>query len=206
MGELNTKQQKFVDAVANGVSNRDAAIAAGYSAKNADSIASRLSKNIKVTTALEERQAYYRSIANVESSEVIGAYKEMAFASIEDALDETGYLDFDKAKKTGAAKLIKKISRQQTKYGETVAVEFYSRTDALSQLSDILGIKQLPKENAETIEKVLSSFTLWLEKNPHASIHQKADAVRDFATFGKVDEKELGRLAGVDVQELETTQ
>lgn len=195
--DLNAKQQKFVDAVSNGVGHRDAALAAGYSAKSAHALASRLLNNVKVRTALEERQEYYRSIANVESAEVIGAYKEMALASIEDALTDAGELDFVKAKLNGSAKLIKKISRQQTKYGETVAVEFYSRTDALNQLSDILGLKQMPRANNEIISEALKGYDLFLAQNPNASLDEKLDAIKVFAAGGKVSEKDLRLAAGV---------
>lgn len=204
--KLNHKEQKFVDAVAKGVGHEQAAIYAGYSPKSARTLAARLLQNVAISIALEKRREYFRSIANVEAADIIGAQVEIAFATIEDAHDENGRFDYQKAVKTGAAKLIRKISRQYTKFGETVAVEFYSRTDALGQLTDILGLKQMPKENAETVAKVLSSFNLWLEKNPNANVHQKADAIRDFATFGKVDERELGKLAGVDIQQIETTQ
>lgn len=151
---LNVKQQKFVDAISKGMGHRDAAIHAGYSPNSAAELASRLLNLVKIRTALQERQEYYRSISDVQPDEVIGAYKEMAFASIEESLDDRGYLDFQKAKANGSAKLIKKISRAQTQYGETVSVEFYPRTDALGQLTDILGLKQAPRTNAHDIDVI----------------------------------------------------
>ena len=154
MSELNVKQEKFVAAVSKGVGNQQAAIIAGYSVRSAAALATRLLKNVKIAEALKERQEYYRSISNVEASEVIGAQKEIAFAAIEEALDDNGYLDFKKAKANGSAKLIKKLSRQHTKYGETVSVEFYSRSDALNQLADILGIKQQAKANEADIQSI----------------------------------------------------
>lgn len=197
--KLNRQQQIFVDAVSLGKSHRDAAVEAGYSLKSASVIASKLLNLGKVQTALQERQEYYRSISDVQPEEVIGAHKEMAFASIEDALDDNGRLDFAKAKANGSAKLIKKISRQQTKYGETVAVEFYSRTEALGQLTDILGLKQAPRDNSVSIESALKAFNIWSDKNPSTTIDAKLDAIRAFATGGKVDERELARVAGVEM-------
>lgn len=145
--QLNHKEQIFVDAVAKGVGHEQAAIKAGYSPKSARTLATRLLKKVEIAEALQKRREYFRSIADVEAKDIIGAQAEIAFGSIEDALDESGRLDYPKAVKNGSAKLIKKISRQQTKYGETVAVEFYSRTDALGQLTDILGLKQQPRNN-----------------------------------------------------------
>lgn len=191
--KLTPKQQKFVDAVSTGVGHSQAAIAAGYSAKSARTLAARLLQDVAVRTALEERQAYYRSIADVEAAEVIGAQKEMAFASIEDALDDNGFLDFQKAKENGAAKLIKKISRQQTKYGETVAVEFYSRSDALNQLADILGLKQQAKPNAETIEKAARAYAEWLADNPTASDSDRDLWLQRFAKGANVEPSNLAR-------------
>lgn len=162
---LTHKERKFVDLVSKGVSHQQAAKEAGYSPRSAAVTASRLLKKANVGNALEERKAYYRSIADVQAKDIIGAQQEMAFASIEDALDDNGFLDFQKAKKTGAAKLIKKISRQQTKFGENVAVEFYSRSEALGQLTDILGLKQMPKANAATIVELAEQVKAELLKS-----------------------------------------
>jgi hypothetical protein len=159
---LTHKEQKFVDLVAKGVGHRDAAIKAGYSARSAHTLAARLLNKVVICDALEKRREYFRSIANVEAKDIIGAQAEMAFASIEDALDDAGHLDFAKAKANGSAKLIKKISRQQTKYGETVAVEFYSRSDALGQLTDILGLKQMPKSNEADNEAIAKKIVAQL--------------------------------------------
>lgn len=159
--KLTAKEEKFVEAIALGKGTTEAALEAGYSPKCPAEIGAENLTKPRIQTALEKRKAYYRSLADVKGKDIIGAYQEMAFASIEDALDDNGNLDFAKAKKNGSAKLIKKISRQQTKYGETVAVEFYSRTDALNQLTDVLGIKKQPGLNpndADVIATVLSKL------------------------------------------------
>ena len=197
--KLTVKEQKFVDLVAKGTGKAEAAKQAGYSTRNAAVLASELQKKPNIVTALEERRAFFRSIADVEAKDIIGAQAEIAFATIEDALDDDGRLDFKKAKENGSTKLIKKISRQQTKYGETVAVEFYSRSDALGQLTDILGLKQNPRENADTLAKVLRSYSFWCERNPQATAVDKAEAIAIFAKGGNVDEKELAKQIGMDV-------
>lgn len=147
--KLTKKEEVFVEAIANPAvsSNTQAALLAGYSENTACAIANENLNKPYIQTAIEKRKAEYRALADVEAKDIIGAQQEIAFASIEDALDDDGYINFPKAKQNGAAKLIKKISRTPNKYGEAVTVEFYSRSDALNQLADILGIKQMPKEN-----------------------------------------------------------
>jgi phage terminase small subunit len=122
MDRLSAKEQKFVDLVAIGTGYQEAAKLAGYSERSAHTLASRLLKKVEISDAIRNRQIYFRTLADVQAKEVIGAQAEIAFASIEDALDDDGRLDFSKAKENGAAKLIKKITRQQTKYGESVSV------------------------------------------------------------------------------------
>ena len=154
-----------MDLVAKGETATDAYKRSGHKAtKSAGIQASQKLNTPIIQEALEKRRAYFRSIADVDAKDIIGAQAEIAFASIEDAMDDEGVLDFAKAKENGSAKLIKKISRQQTKYGETVAVEFYSRTDALAQLADILGIKQKPRENDDTIQKWQTAMNQLMEQ------------------------------------------
>jgi len=156
MSDLTPKEAKFVDIVAKGSTSKlQAAIQAGYSPKTAHVTAYETLSKPRIQEALKERQFYYRSIAEVDAKDIIGAYQEMAFASIEDALDENGGLDFEKAKANGSAKLIKKITKQHTQNGVNTIVEFYPRTEALGQLTDILGIKQLPRENDKTIQTLV---------------------------------------------------
>lgn len=202
--KLTHKEQKFVDLVARGIGYEEAAKQSGYSERSAATLASRLLKKVEVSSEIKKRQEYYRTLADVTDKEIIGAHVEMAFASIEDALNDTGYLDFAKAKENGSAKLIKKISRVNTKYGENVAVEFYARTDALGQLTDILGLKQLPQENTKTILAALNAYNLWLEKNTNEelnikpSLNDKLDAIKAFAAGTGVDEATLKRETGVE--------
>lgn len=197
--KLNARELKFVDLIAKGLGYEEAAIKAGYAPGAARNRATKLLNKPAVSEAIDQRRSYFRSIADVEAKDIIGAQVEIAFASIEDALDDSGRLDFEKAKKNGSAKLIKKISRQQTKYGENVSIEFYSRTDALNHLSDILGLKQMPRENAVTLEKVLRAYNLWVERNPGATLQDKVEAIAVFAKGGNIDERLLAQKVGIDL-------
>lgn len=162
--KLTTKEQKFVDGVSKGIGHEKAAISAGYSPKSARTLAARLLQKVEINTAIRKRREYFRSIADIEAKDIIGAQAEIAFASIEDALDDGGYLDFQKAKENGSAKLIKKISRTQNQFGENVAVEFYSRSEALGQLTDILGLKQMPRTNDTDLATLLKVIDARLSK------------------------------------------
>ncbi len=154
------KETAFVNAVAKGVPISKAYVDAGFkNTKNVRTNASQKLAQPHIHALLEKRKEEFREIANVEALHIIGAQQQIAFASIEDALDDNGNLDIRKAKENGSVALIKKISRQTTKYGENIAVEFYSRQDALGQLADFLGLKQAPKTNendekAETLRKI----------------------------------------------------
>lgn len=171
------RDDKFVDLVAKGKAPSEAYVEAGFNkTKNVSVNANQKLKQPKIQSLLEQRKAHFRSIADVEALDIIGAQAEIAFASIEDALDDQGILDFVKAKQNGSAKLIKKISRSQTQYGESIAVEFYSRTDALGQLTDILGLKQQPKANEADIEldRLRSIMMAWAKESdtPIEQIYQ----------------------------------
>lgn len=161
------RDEKFADLIAKGVQPSEAYVKAGFrKTKNVSVLANHKLNSVTLTPLLEQRKAYFRSIADVEAAQIIGAQQEIAFASIEDALDNNGNLDFVKAKANGSVKLIKRISRQATKYGESVSVEFYSRTDALSQLADMLGLKQMPKTNLADAElvKLRNAIEAWAKK------------------------------------------
>lgn len=200
---LTNKEQKFVDGVAKGLGYGVAAVAAGYSMRSARTLAARLLKKVHINEALDKRREYFRSIADVEVKDIIGAQAEMAFASIEDALDENGYLDFAKAKLNGSAKLIRKISRVHTKYGETVAVEFYSRADALDKLSNILGLYQQARPNTETIEKAITAYREWIQDNPNASAEESQVWMQRFATLAQVPADQFARKADIEIPTLQ---
>jgi hypothetical protein len=187
---LNARDEKFVDKVALGEPATKAYVDAGFkNTKNARINAKQKLTTPNIQSALEKRKAEYRAIADVEAKDIIGAQQEIAFASIEDALDDDGYINFPKAKQNGAAKLIKKISRTPNKYGEAVSVEFYSRSDALNQLADILGIKQQPKENETDIHAVITRCIEKMTAKGHTR-EQQIEAIRE--TFGEVDVPVIG--------------
>jgi hypothetical protein len=66
------------------------------------------------------------------------------------------------------------------------------------------GLYARERDNPQTIEKALESFTLWAEKNPKATPEQTHEAITTFARGLNVSKHELMLKAGI--QELETVQ
>lgn len=55
------------------------------------------------------------------------------------------------------------------------------------------------REQTASIEKVLQSYSLWLERNPNTSPQERADAIVVFAKGGNVDETELAKRIGIEI-------
>lgn len=146
---LTKREEKFVEAMAdpNVLSQRAAAKKAGYSENTASETAYENLKKPHIVEAIEKRKAEVVQHANVTPEQVLGATALRAFATIDDAFDEQGYFDIQKARKTGAIHLVKKMSRKQTKYGEEVSVEFYSNESAQDKLGSYLGMEKMPGQN-----------------------------------------------------------
>lgn len=147
--KLTKRQQKFVETASdpNIKSNTEAARRAGYSKHTAREAAVENLAKPHIFEAIEKRKAKLAELAQVTQLQILGATAEIAFASIEDALDDNGHLDIAKAKKNGSISLIKKITRNPNKYGETVAIEFYPKDAAQARLAEYLGMKQQDRIN-----------------------------------------------------------
>lgn len=90
--ELNHRQRIFVAHIVKGTTAKDAAIAAGYSEKTAESQGSRLLRNAKVAEAVEA--GLKRKISRLEftGDDVLQELARGAFADIREAFDEHGNL------------------------------------------------------------------------------------------------------------------
>lgn len=146
---LTKKQEKFADLMADDLPVQTAAKQAGYSANSANTIAYNLLENTRIQQRIEERKAECAKLAQVTREQIIGATVLRAFATIDDALDENGFLDIEKARETGAVHLIKKISKTHTQHGVNTAVEFYSNESAQDKLANYLGLEKAPQTNPE---------------------------------------------------------
>ncbi len=76
-------------------------------------------------------------------------------------------------------------------------------TNAWKEIQDSIHGKQTNKteiiSSAETTEKTLQAYNLWLERNPAADAADRADAAAIFARGGNLDIAAFAKKAGVDV-------
>lgn len=149
---LSPRQERFVEAILTpDTTARQAALDAGYATGPEGSIsanvqATKLLRLPNIAKRIAERKKEVAQFANITPAQVLGATALRAFATIDDAFDENGYFDIEKARKTGAIHLIKKITRTPGKYGETISVEFYSNESAQDKLGSYLGMEKLPDQ------------------------------------------------------------
>lgn len=200
--DLKPEHQRFAERVAAG-ENPSRVYSELYpktSMAAARSSASRLLKNANILAEIEDRKKVFAKQANVEGSEVIGAFAVVAFANKQGAFDEEGRFDYRRAVETGAIELIKSISRTKTKYGENVRVEFYDRLHALDRLSELLGLKQKAQEGERnTLEKVVTAFNDFLKDNPDVDEEEKRLWLFRFARGGGVEPKELAHRLSIEL-------
>jgi len=190
--KLNSRQEKFGTNVAKGMS-QTAAYQDAYPSSSKDAAkvdASRLLTNANVSIFVQKRREEAIRYADIKQAEVLGETTRIAFASIEGAMDENGHFDFNKAVETGAASLIKKVTRTATQYGENVAFEFYSKADALGKLGEYLGMKVDPKENPASLTD--EALARELSRRLRA---------RDF-TEDEVIEGVKSKFPNIDIQEI----
>lgn len=69
----------------------------------------------------------------------------------------------------------------------------------ITEEAKLTGAYTQDRPNTDSMEKVLSSFNLWIDLNPHANGIQRAIAIKEFAVLSKVDERELALKVGVQV-------
>lgn len=125
--QLNIKQQAFVEEYLKDFNATQAAIRAGYSAKTAYSIGSRLLKDVEVSRAIKAHVAERAMGAD----EVLLRLADIARGSLDDCVDDRGNINIVKAKKAGKLHLVRRYSSSE-KFGEEV--ELYDKLKALELL------------------------------------------------------------------------
>lgn len=121
---LNARQQAFVNEYARGgfKNASEAAVKAGYSAKTADRIASRLLKNVEVRDAVEARREPAKEKAIVDATFVLEQLKDIALTcgqrvpvtdglTGEPVMDDNGNIVYKKLDATGANTALKTLSQ-----------------------------------------------------------------------------------------------
>lgn len=155
--KLTIRQEKFVEAIVDPEtkSQSEAAIKAGFPVDTARITASQLLTNPNIRERIEQRKAEMAKYANIHADLVFGGTALRATASIDDALDEQGRFDIEKARETGVIHQIKRITRTPNKYGESVSIELYGKDAAQDKLGQYLGLEQMPRANDQDIEDTI---------------------------------------------------
>jgi phage terminase small subunit len=91
-GELTARQAAFVDEYVKSGNGRQAAIAAGYSPKNAEVEAARLLTNAKVRTLIEEKRAQRSKQTGIDAAWLLKRLAEEAEADLKDLYEDEGLM------------------------------------------------------------------------------------------------------------------
>jgi phage terminase small subunit len=106
---LSPKQVRFIEEYLVDLNGKQAAIRAGYSAKTAETQASRLLRNAKVRAEFERRQAKLAEKLEITQERIIGELAKLGFANMLDYMrrgpDGDPYLDFSTLSRDQAAAL-----------------------------------------------------------------------------------------------------
>jgi phage terminase small subunit len=106
---LSPKQVRFIEEYLVDLNGKQAAIRAGYSAKTAETQASRLLRNAKVRAEFERRQAKLAEKLEITQERIIGELAKLGFANMLDYMrrgpDGDPYLDFSALSRDQAAAL-----------------------------------------------------------------------------------------------------
>lgn len=159
--EATNKEALYAEARLKGKSKRQAAIAAGFSEESAQEMGKRLSRNVQVRRIVQERISEVKADTN-EVLSLLALHLRADVADVAECIDERGQLDLKKARERGVSRLVKKIKCKAIarrdpasgvlEYDYLTEYEFHDSQSAARTLADILGIKQLPRENQHDAE------------------------------------------------------
>jgi hypothetical protein len=140
--QLSVKTERFIENMSKpGISKHQAALQAGFTRGNTE--ANRILKNPKIYQRIEDRKRLAAEFCGITPEAILGATALRAFASIDDAFDDHGNFDIQKARETGAIHLIKKLEKNQFGF----KVEFYAADTAQERLGNYLGLDKAPADN-----------------------------------------------------------
>lgn len=131
------------------ITQRDAAIRAGFSARNADSIASRLVKKSQVLEAIEKKRSERLRKIGVRADRVLIEIAKVAFSDLRDLYEEDGSLKLphkwsDEAAGAVAGVEVSEIfageGKDRTLIGHTKKIKVFDKVRALEILSKHLGL------------------------------------------------------------------
>ncbi len=157
---LTPKQERFTEHyIQNGGNGTKAARDAGYKG-NANTLNQVAQENLRKPTIQVRVRERIEGIA-ADTDEVLnllGEHLRADVADFEGCFDDEGRLDLKEAKKKGVSRLVKKIrtvtrtvSRDDGAQEREVMtqIEFHDAQSAARTLVEVLGMKQMPRENDE---------------------------------------------------------
>jgi len=157
--KVNKQQQIFAEEMAkNEPVSQTEAYRRAYpkaSATTARINASKLLTNTNIQEQIKKNKEFALASANITKEDSLGRLAMFAFADFDMLVNESGTIDWKKAKETGAFKVVKKFKEIRKPTGEVVReVELHDPIRALSEIADYAGWKQKPRENDDEISKL----------------------------------------------------
>ena len=139
---MNDRQLAFIAAYfKNGFNGTQAAISAGYSARTAVSMASRLLSNVKVQKKVEELKNKLSGQDNLKIKQIVDELVKVAFGNIADVLDfESGSLALKKDISRQHTAMLSSVSTSDTQFGVTKKFRMYDKLKALEILGRYIGM------------------------------------------------------------------
>ena len=196
--KLTPMQEKFVEAMTNPDNKNatQAAIKAGAAKSSANVQASKWLTKTNIRNAIERRRKELAEISRITPDEIFGSALREVLSTIDDVLDEQGRFCIKKARKTGAIHYVRKLSFRETKFGTNVAFEMADAAAARRELSEYLGMKQLPRENERKLKATVDAIRNYLHDHPDA------DREKVINVFARARQLDLDAV----IEQLETIQ
>jgi len=166
--KLTAKQERFKNCFIEGMDAKAAYIRAGYKARGsaAEAAASRLLRNVKVRSAIEEVQKRAAEKAEVTCGRIIGEYARIAFFNIKQLYDGKGNpkkideLDYNTAAAIAGIDVLHKKTQSSEIY-TTKKIRLNDKIRALDSLARIQGMfndKLVLGFTAETLKAILAGL------------------------------------------------
>ena len=139
MAKLTAKQQTFVEEYLIDLNATQAAIRAGYSAKNADKIGSELLGKTRVAEAVSMAMAERSRKTGINQDRILQEIAKLALVNIDDVVDlRTGKVKGSATKEDLAC--IQSIKIKPTEFGEEREIKFYDKKRAAWLAESYLGM------------------------------------------------------------------
>lgn len=137
---MNPRQLAFAQAYLLNPNGKQAAIAAGFSPKTAESQASRLLRNVKVRAWLDNAIAARAARVEVKADDVLRELLRLAHVDLSEAYDKKGQLKPIHEMSADVRRSISGIKTRVTEDGAVMEVKFWPKVQALELLGKHLGL------------------------------------------------------------------